>query len=802
MKTSRRVLRLDRGGIRATGLLLAVTLSASLGIAAPLAFATQAEAATGSLVTATGNKALGNDVAARTYPTASAAVVVRSDSDAIITQAAALAAVRGVPMIVADTGDTAAAVSSLVKARGASSVVLFGTSTAFAASFKTDLATTLTITATVESNDYFARSVSAAALSPATPTQFVVATTSAPSELRLASQYAISTGVPLVLFSGSEDPTAVTAFFNQYPKAALTIMGFTDFPATLLSEDRSDSLEVVSMENASATALYVARRPLSVGYSQKKIYEAPSDQLAAGALASLMARTNKGVVLSAGATSSPNTASEALTFAGLVGAEATSVTLVGKGLTTAQATAAAAPTLTARAAPDGWRVTNLVPATSSFALSYNAAANATSYRAYDLEGTQVGSSSTTSMTIAGLPYGVTLVSYSSAGAEIARLEVRENEYEVSANRETALVAQARKTGRNYLKILGAVKVPRAITRITVDPFVEFSEPSYKEIAVTCNFEFTDVGLDTTKQYTYEIATLSSGATQACDSTAPALTSSTETSVSSVTLPPTTFPEFAVASAAKAMATTSSTPVVKKNAAMPTLSDSFVLRAQGKDTVQSVAVAGEKLQPMTEARAASSLPDVYVRYQGFIPQDKVKVLTPPAQGLYQYTYFGGDNRSQYVGCSYCSFRFQATTRFPFASGGTVKTTPAIGESHEYRCTQGAQSCVLNRTASASLSTVYQAGSSIAGNRATARVVVHSPLPLIKAAPAIDGDMTFNIGAGRSTVTGTHDRMPVHEIFIGVANSEYSTSYVSRDPFLGCLFPLGPVGNCQVRVNQSL
>ena len=803
---------------RLTGLVAVLAVAATTAIVGPALSPVPASAATGTLMTGSDLKTVAASVAQATYPNATTtSVVVRSNVDQILTEAAALASARGLPLVVLNPADDAAAAKTALQARGSTKVVLYGSSVSFDKAFNSQFTFGgPSVEARITDDSAYLRTKAAAALitsSVATPDELVIADPTAPNDVRLSVQYAVTNGKPLIFMTGSEGDAELTSLFQAYPSAVITVIGGATFPSHVLPEDRASTVNTIPMgtpEDLAASTNLVARQPITRGYSPRIVYGAPSDQLGSSALASLMAKSKRGVVLAAGSTSAITTNSSLQSNLAFLGTEASTVTLVGTGLSSAQATAVAAPTLTARTGPAGWRVTDMTITASNFTLSYNAAANATSYKAFSIDGTQIGASTSTSMAITGTPVALVLVSYSSAGAEIARLEVRTNEYLASGDRENVVLAQARNNKQNYLKLLGTLKSPRLITRATVDPFSEAPTPVYKELAITCNLEYTDGNLDTTKQYSYEVVPLTSATNQACDSTAPAVPTnfSAVDNLSTVTLPPTTFPEGVAAATAKTLAV-NKTSVTSSRAAMPTLTDSYLLMATGKETAKSATMStmGGTLAENRSAQAVAALPNILVRYQGFIPEDKVFFPTPgitTGSAAYPRTFFGGDNRSAHVACSYCSFRFQTTTTIPFSTGGAITMYPETGITHQYSCAAFSMNCVLKDQDKANrLEGMSLASQSRTATKAKFNLVVHTTIPLFKSGPAIDGNLNFTIAAGGSTVKGTHDGMPVHEIFFGVANSEYSTVYISQSHSLFCLFPQ-PIsgGRCQIQVNQQM
>ncbi len=136
-----------------------------------------------------------------------------------------------------------------------------------------------------------------------------------------------------------------------------------------------------------------------------------------------------------------------------------------------------------------------------------------------------------------------------------------------------------------------------------------------------------------------------------------------------------------------------------------------------------------------------------------------------------------------------------------STGTVRMDPSIGVSHLYDCTISLTDCDQISQGSAEKSTLTMPSSSIGSGRASATLNVDSAVPLVAGAPAINANLTFTLSAGHSTIIGYHERMPVHEIYGGLDNSEFGETpvYQSDSHYMYCLF--GSLPDCTVDLNLS-
>lgn len=761
---------------------IAVTLSAIAG-----AFvATQpATATTGALTTAATYQPLAAATNAQAFPSGkSNAVVSINTPDTLVAQAASLAAGLGVPLVLTSSGTSTSTALADLQALGATHVSVFGTSSTFSAAFLSSLSSRVTIDVNIAESNAFERSkVLAQRLVSVHP---VVVDPSVAADVRVGANYAAMNGFPLIYVDGTETSANLSTFFSNFASGSISVIGKARSVTSSIPSAQTGQVEVLNTDDPDELEVQLADRTVGAGNSATDVYVAPSDQLGSVSLAGLWAHNKGGVSLSAGAATNPGSASAFHSYASLWASELSTIHLVGKSLSNDSLVAVSQPTTVARASAPSWHLIDTTLGSATWTISYTSLGGASSYVAYDVYGESLGTSTTGSMTLAGTPSAVALVALNSSGDELARIEYRVNKFEAADERESAVIVGAR-AGTNYLRFLGTLKVPRLITRTMTDPFDESAEPVVVTNAITCMAFFADSGLDPTKQYRYTVQTLSSSDNRGCSSTAPQNPVVTApVSAAAVTVPLTEFP-----ASPEGMGLFKAGASADERAASPTTTDSALMQSQNHTTVKSRQVTAKKGGTLNRA----TFPDFVLRYQGFIAQQYVPFPESTGDLLRPVTAFGGDNRGG--GISYGSYRFRMTVFFNFA-GRTVNMVPEIGESHKFKCTVLLTGCIQTASASAPTSSLTMPYASITSNQALVRLNVDSSLPLVSFAPPINGNINFYLGVGNSTILGTHDMMPNHEIFSGLAYSEYSTNYVSRWAVLPCLYG-GP--GCVVQLNQG-
>ena len=573
-----------------------------------------------------------------------------------------------------------------------------------------------------------------------------------------------------------------------------------------IAEDQVSKVDYQDTTDLAQATEDMAIRSTGSGNIANSIYASPVDQPGSIALAALLAHAERGVSLIAGPAAMIDGPSSLSHYLRMWGSETLSLTVVGTGLGATQSSAAAGPTTVQRAVLPVARVTGLTPGATSWTLTYTSVAGAATYAAYDLFGTQVATSASTSMTIPNPQTSISLVASDGSGNQLSNLSYFFNNYDDSTTLESAVIGSAA-GGTNYLQFLGTLKTPRVITRTTSDPFSMEGTTVTDIVAITCLPYFVDRGLDATKQYEYQIQTMTPQANRACDPLASLNPASTgQIQAAKVAVPPTEFPPVATALKKGLRTSSASLSRVKAtHAAMPTISDAQLMIATGETTARSRMVAAALSAPVTESRAAngnttSELPTYIMRYTGFIPECLVAV---PGYPTFDITHpqlaVKGDCRAN-IPDPAASYRFRLDIQMNFGLQ-QVSISRSMGESESFHCTVFFNSCNSIEKKTAPIAQMQLVSSSINGDSATAHVNVSATIPVVFGAPAIDADMTFHLAPGNSYVRGWHDRMPVHDMFDGVAQSEFYTLYHSGSHDVSCLFdtPSLTLPGCRVNVN---
>ena len=538
-------------------------------------------------------------------------------------------------------------------------------------------------------------------------------------------------------------------------------------------------------------------RVIDSGNTANDVFTAPSDQLSSIALTGLLAHVKRGISFIAGTSAAIGSTSSVSKYLNLWATETPAVHLIGTALTASNATTVSAPTTTPRSAAPAFSITGATVGATTWALSYTAVPGAAQYAAYDLYGTLLGQSATTTLTLPNPLTAVAVAALGSTSNELQRIDFRSNSYVDSTERESAVIGSAG-SGSNYILFLSTLKTPRVITRTVTDPFSMVGTSLTTTIAITCNSFFVDAGLDSTKQYDYDVQTVTTSANRACDATAsqtPGI--GIPIMVGSLGLPPTVFPPVAAARVgvnSKIMKKAQSTL-----AASPTLSDTKLMISMKKPSAKSAVFAASVAARANTSAAAQPLPDYLVRYVGFIPEAALPVPGYPTWDPFlPLLVVKGDGRPEFAhDPNSTAYRFREDLYFNFSSGN-VTPVPSFNPSVAYKC--GLSGCVVLRTATANQNEIQvssQYANSIAGQ---ALVTVHATIPVVYGAPAIDAKIFITLSPGHSSITGSHDRMPVHEIYDGPQYSEFFAlpAYHSKGHYVPCLFTVGIPG-CSVNVN---
>lgn len=253
---------------------LTLTLAATGTITASIASPETATAATTSIVDGTSTRALARAVNARVFPTGGpAAIVSPSAPSTVLTQAAALASSTGRPLVVSDSPSVATTTIADLSTLGATSVILFGQADSFSAGFKSDVASAVTVSADINAETPFARSVASAGAAPGAEA-LVVVRAERPVDFRLASAEAIRSGDVLVVLDGSEAVASLQSFFAGWSGKRVSAFGGEDvLPSGVITDAELAYFDPITTIDETSTNRDLASRAM---YNGRKGHSVPT----------------------------------------------------------------------------------------------------------------------------------------------------------------------------------------------------------------------------------------------------------------------------------------------------------------------------------------------------------------------------------------------------------------------------------------------------------------------------------------------------------------------------------------------
>lgn len=781
-----KILRRKRIRIRIATLVTLLLMTSSLAQVS----AAPALAGATALKTATTSSALSLSLAQELFPSGAGSAVVAENTGQAALQGAVYAAKTGTPLLLSTSGSSTSSVLPTLKSMKASKVVLISsTANWFTSAFKSELTSnSISLSASFVSGGVFGN-WAAEAIHPSVATEYVMAKSSNNSSLWIAASYAMTKGVPLVVWEPSTSTTSLETFFDSIGDVPITYFGAEkEAPTAQMNDSQTSYFRPVESTDVQRAFTWVAAQTQLAGINSNRVVVAPKDFSDSLALAGMYARRTGALLAPGGNSASLTSDSRANEYLNLWKNETATVTLVGKNLTTSNLATVSAATNSTRAAAPAFRVTNVAQLSAGYTISVAAVPGATRYAATDIDGVTVASSATPTLTTGG-PFGALLLTAENANGPMATLDMRMNEYSDPTLRKSAVVGTT-DNGINHLVFLGTIKIPRLITRSVSDIYAEFpTTSSPAPIAITCNQTFSDPGLDSTKDYTYTVSELTNVGARACDATTPVVSPTADALITAeIPLPSTQIPGARSAS---------------RTAPSPSAADRVLEQAQASSTDHSGSstTSPDVSVAMGPGDGWSS---VIVRWQAFIPEAGVPFPGYSGDPAKPFLSFGGDNHGTNLPNG--SYRFRQDLLFSFGSNHGIFYDEAMGTSHKYK--HGLSGGVVEvATATASLSELNWTGSQSYATGGTAQIKASATLPLVSVAPPIDTVVNVTLGTGSSRVWGYHDNMPRHEAFVGVYPGEffqvYSSPYISYNQ-LPCLysFPGAAPGPCSIYFNAAI
>lgn len=793
-----------------TGRLLVGALAATLLASGGVAFlpSEDAVAATATqLLSGTSHATVATKVTDTDFPSGATRAVIVEARDALVQAAGNLASRIDSPVLVTSSGSTSTSTAAAIKNLGVTEVTLISReSTYYTAGYVAELKSAgVAVAAKVNGPSDFAITSGVFKVGPAAP-EVVLADQADGFATALATTYAGSRGLPLIAYNSDVTVDQMTSLVSSFGSALITHVGNPSVaPTASMSEEQVESYHQEDTTDQLRAAVWSVSQAQAAGSNAANISVAPSDVRGPLALAALHAKRTGGVALPAGATGALQTNSRANDVITLWKNAMQRITLVGANVTSTDLTNVAKPSTVSPATHNAFRATGLQRGTAegSFTLTTTSVSGATKYSAVDLNGATIANSSSPVLSFSATIPAIR-VEASNSTSVLATFEFRANSYETTDMRDSVALGSMG-AGRSTLTILGPAKIPRLITRVYVDPYKQYATPSAEiPVAITCATTWSDAGLDGTKQYEYSVSALTNVPANACDTSLAAQPATADALESSrLILPATKVPASSAASTtlrSKTAVGPTATMNTRPGTAAATRSDAMLM----SKTVSSS-------RSMSTRALGDDYPDGLVRWQAYIPEYQVPFPGFSGDFYRPFKAFHGDGRGSDPNGS---ARFTQTVRFGFGSDHSVKYVnnssdyEKMGVSIEYKCRQLLLgNCEETRRLTAPLSELNGYPGLSTNVFGAARLRAEATLPLVKIAPPIDTDVNIYLGPGVSRIFGYHDRMPKHEAFFGVVQSEWYRVYSS--PYIGyaqlpCLYssPSKPKPGCGVYFNAQI
>lgn len=594
-----------------------------------------------------------------------------------------------------------------------------------------------------------------------------------------AAALAIATDSSLVLIDATHN-IGLVPLVTDTSNGSVTVLGdYSSFSELQdLDEATVDKITNIPLDDLAAASLSITRATIGAGASAKRLVASNADDPATLGLAARYA-----VAIGAVVTDRAN----ATSYLSLLRSVPTSTTLVGVGATSSGGTALAGERPTPTATP-AFRVTDTTATTASFTVVFTALPGAASYTAYDEVGTEVTTSTSASVTASGTPYDLAITATNASGQTLATLQYKVNGYQTTDDRPHVVVAST-SGEENYLKFLGPASLPRLITRTAIPITGGIPDASATvSVAITCEPDYTDSSQPGTSQYDCRVYTLSNDPAT-CETTGTVGDATTLTTAGAL-FPPTELPMSAAASTslAAAIAATPDGPAATQSILQKVLNAARGGTASSSSGMSTM-VDGDGWTPIA------------FRYQTFIPN--AKIGSPGFSGdiARPYIAFNGNDRGFDPAGDY---KTREDVLVTFGTGHSITTlTRAVGTTHRYKCTwPWLASCVETNSATASSDglAINRVVSTNTGGAFTFHVSAANPLQSV--APPISADLRITMAPHNTWLTGRHDNMPLHEVYLEFPEWENEWYYAYQSRFYDPVCLAGQLPGCSTWINIPL
>ena len=736
-------------------------VSAMAPLAAPL---------NGSVISAPSRADLSDSIAQLIAPNEPVVVhLAASGNDLALAQASANA-VRAGGVALAARGTDSASVTAQLGALNVSSVELTGPATGFPAELISALRANYSVAdRLVAPNPY---QWSLAAVDPAARDRLVVVSQTVPNSVELGTLWATASKASLLILDATAPSGDIAAILEDPTNVGTDVFGLESLVAPApVSDAGASRVRTVDLGDPASVLDDMALDIITTGANARQVVAASDADPGTVGLTGQLARYSGSVA---------STTAAAQRYARLLPGSLSRAVVVGGASATSAASTAITNSQQAPVPDPSFRATGSTATTTNFTITFTAYAGATRYAALDAAGTQLATSTTPTLTIPGDARSVAVVAYAGTVAR-ATLQFKLNEVAGDAPAGSALVGST-SDSTNYMRFIGSTNLPRLIERTRISVTGEAPDPDNdsSRVALTCTSTFTDAAQDPTFQYDYRVITLSQDPATCGSTGIPGAAGALL--VSGLTFPATVYPEFRSAE----------TQPVPPVATMSL----FDQRVFGES------MSGQSARASIAPRAVGDdWPAITFRYQTFIPSKMI--YAPSPQGwtwTRPFVYYNGNDRLLDPKGSY---KTRQDVRVTFGSAPSISYAEYMGGTIRWACRlPGGSDCSETGRATASLSELSMPSRAAGATSGHFTLKNDASNPLFPSAPAISASLKFKYAPGGTSITGSHDKMPIHEIWFLVEGwDEWYFAYASTSYAPQCLAG-GVIRGCSLNVNVRL
>lgn len=682
------------------------------------------------------------------------------------------------PLIIHDSGTTAASIRQVVQALGVSDIVYVGSPNSFDTTFRNALSsvdTSPTLHLAARAIDV---SNSVLGLNANLGAVVTVSETDTSQAKTAATAVAVLTDTPLAMVSSSDPESSITSY-AQLTKHSdhILISPRETLPVNLFASDATGQVTQQSYTLDDYMGWLLEASAMNI--DARRVVAAPLSDLPSSMVAISRASFTSQAFLPVEFNQTVATGT-APRYAELWGPELGRVELVAPNTRYAHAASLGSPSMTLREAVPSFRAVSATVAGSNFLLGVTKPTGSARVAALDSEGLEVASTTGTSLTVPGAPRNLVIVALRGDGSELDYFDFKANDF-TSANPAFGTAA----TDKVQIVAAGSLRTPRLVLRHEIDPSTGETLSAAVPVAFTCEPVFTQANPSTSKQWRYEFVASASETTE-CGA-ASDIAGAGGLQYSGLVFPAITAPASGAAVAGQSTAASRG-------------------QAEGASRRPSQSLVEQSISFGIESLAESELQrgpgddwsDFVFRYDTYIT-DRSFPVAFSVSGITGVLYGGGDDRTPERWSD--SHRYRMEARLGFGGNHYIDTSYRhMGPTKIYGCTTVFSTNCPHVTRTQSVDTVWTTGQ--ASGPTTARWTWNAESPNPFAGPGITAQLSVSVQAGKTVITGTHEMMPRHEIAFGPVPGHFQTLYVNKWSTFRCLLGRWGGTDCIAHVNVTL